>query len=294
MRCFLSYSYNTDISTIKHLLSERNISYVNPIESLEYGTSIMQTIQQQIKDSDFIIAVLDDSTNVSIEIGIAFASKKPIFVIIPEDNKNVQANYLSALTHTIANPNDYDKIKYNFDFFINQLPKKEKKIRRIKSQKRFKGVKLSMDYVTSLGDIKNIKGLKFEKLVSDIFRKLEIEVLAENRIKGKDFQADFSLWLSEIDSIVGNPIIVETKSTSQKTILRNAVEQLSYYLNKYNLKVGLLIYSDTKIDASYDLFSYSPLVISISITDLLNQLTEKTLAEIIIQLRNKAVHKENY
>jgi nucleoside 2-deoxyribosyltransferase len=298
MRCFLSYSFETDISVIKKILTENNISYVNPIENLEYGNAIVQTISRQIKDSDFVIAVLDDNTNVPFEIGLAMGGKKPIFVITAEKNENELPIFLTATTYAFAKATDYDKIKYSFDFFLDNLPFKKDKIVsevlevRTKTKKEYKGKKLTNDYVHSLGNIDNIRGLEFENFIGELFRKLDLDIFAQNRTKEKDFQADFSLWIDELNSKIGNPIIVETKSTSDQHTLSSAVAKLSDYLKKYNSKVGLLIYSNPSGRQYDNLFSYAPLVISISIQELLQQLTEKTLPEILIHLRNKAIHKE--
>ena len=128
MRCFLSYSFQTDVSVIKKILSEYKVSYIDPVESLEYGSSILPTISRQMKDSDFVIAVFDESTNVSFELGMAIASKKPIFIIVGEDARKELPNYVEVLTYTLANPTDYEKIKYNFNFFLNNLPTKGDKI----------------------------------------------------------------------------------------------------------------------------------------------------------------------
>lgn len=298
MRCFLSYSFATDISVIKKILTENNISYVNPTENLEYGNAIIQTIGRQIKDSDFVIAVLDDSTNVPFEIGLAMGGKKPIFIIIPDKNKNELPLFLTATTYTLGKPTDYGKIKYSFDLFLRNLPFKRDKIVsevlevKQKTKKEHKGKTLTTDYVQSLSNVDNIRGLEFENFIGELFQKLELDIFAQNRTKEKDFQADFSLWIDELNSKIGNPIIVETKSTSDPHTLSGAVTKLSDYLKKYNSKVGLLIYNNPSGTQFNNLFSYAPLVISISIQELLQQLTKKTLPEILIHLRNKAVHKE--
>ncbi|MBU0472351.1 MAG: nucleoside 2-deoxyribosyltransferase [Nanoarchaeota archaeon] len=292
MRCFLSYSYKTDISVIKAVLTELNISYVNPAESLEYGHTVLDTSRRQIKDSDFIIAVMDMSPNVAFEIGMSYGSKKPIFLIVPEKQEHGLSGDLSGLTHTLSDPTDYNKIKYNLKIFVNQLPRKRQSSREIKRRRKFSGPKLTPKYIASLGDVSSVRGVAFEGLIEDIFSKLGIDILAQNRNKANDFRADFSIWISELDSIIGNPIIVETKSTSNSSSLKNAVSQLTYCLRKYNSKTGFLIYNAPNCGPNLELFGFAPLVISISIQNLLQKLTEKSLAEIILELRNNAVHKE--
>ena len=295
MRCFLSYSYKTDISVIKKILSVNNIFYINPTESLEYGASFLQVIKRQIKDSDFVIAVFDQSTNVSFEIGLAMGSKKPVFAIVPEQAKKDLPLFLSAVTYTLAKPTDYDKIKFSFDLFIKKFPTIEKVANMPPPPKEKKHKdKLTFDFVNSLHNISTLKGQEFENFVGELFKKINIDILAQNKLKEKDFQADFSLWIDKVNSSVGNPIIVETKSFANHHNLKEAVEQLSSYLKKYNSKAGLLIYNKPDGESYNDLYYYSPLLISISIQDLIHKLTEKTFSDILIELRNKAAHKEIY
>jgi hypothetical protein len=296
MRCFLSYSFRTDISVIKRILTENNVYYVSPVDSLEYGDNMVTTIRRQIQDSDFIVAVLDDSTNVSFELGMAIGVKKPIFILLPTNNESLPV-YVAEQTYTIAEPTDYEKINYSFQFFLDNLSKRyqkvERKTQRI-SRKTIKGKIISNDLADSLKNRQISSAQNFEESIGELFKTLNIDVLAENKYKATDFRADFSLWIDELNSVVGNPIIVEAKFNRNRNSLRDAVEQLSSYLKKYNSKTGLIIYNNPTNESFVELFSYSPLVLSISFQDLLDKLTSESLPEIILKLRNQVIHKEIY
>lgn len=292
LRCFLSYSYKTDISKVKNILSDYNISFVDPIESFEYGSSILSSIQRQIRDSDFIVAVLDENINIPFEMGIAFATKKPIFVIVPDYQHQKLPNFIYDMTHTIANPSDYSKIKYNFQIFIDNLSLKEKRIRKSPTKTKFRGKRLSKNYLSTLDRMNDISGYEFEKYLGELFAVLDLEIMTQNHNKGKDFRADFSLWINELDSLKANPIIVEAKSSDNHNFLNRAIEQLSNQLLKYNARIGIIIYNNPSNKPIPELTSLTPLIVSISIQDLVLQLTEKSLPEIIIELRNKAIHSE--
>jgi len=295
MRCFISYSIKTDISVIKKILEDRNISYINPFESFEYGSSILHTLNRQIKDSDFVIAVLDNNVNSAFELGLAMGAKKPVFAI-SLDSKN-KPSFLDSLIYTIAEPTDYQKINYSLEIFLDNLPRQRKKINseyanaKLKSEKEYKGRRLEKSYLSQLRNLKNINGFEFEEVVANIFRQLELDTLVQNKSKGKDFYADFSLWLDDLNSTIGNPVIIETKSgVNQKTLIEATI-QLSHYLSKFNAKVGLLIYNNPN-EIKYELpNNYSPLVLTISLQDLIVKLTKKPLSAVIIELRNEVVHK---
>lgn len=295
MKCFISYSYNTDISVIKRVLEDKNISFISPIESLEYGNAVLQAINRQIKDCDFVVAVLDGSTNVAFEIGLAMGVKKPVFAISLDNKK--KPIFLEGLIYTIAEPTNYEKINYSFEIFYNNLPKRKEKITssilgpKSKTKKEFKGKLLEEGFVNSITNLDKISGFEFEELIATVLKKLDLEIFTQNKTKEKDFYADFSLWLDDLNSTIGNPIIIEAKSTSNQHRINQAIENLSFYLTKYNAKVALLIYNNPNNVIFEIKTNYSPLVIGISIQELIQQLTEKTLSEVIINLRNVAVHK---
>ena len=293
MRCFLSYSYNTDISVIKKILTDYNIFSVSPTESLEYGNLIPEVIRRQIKDSDFVIAIFDESSNVSFEIGLAIGSKKPVFLIIPDKEEKDLPAFISVSTNVFSKPTDYEKIKYSFDLFIKKIATLSKTTARMRPLKKEKPKeKPTFNFLGSIEDVNKLRGNEFENYVGELFKKINIEVFAQNKLKEKDFQADFSIWIDKLNSLVGNPIIVETKSFANHNDLKIAIKQLSSYLKNYNSKAGLLIYNKPDGKSFVDLFSVGPLVISISIQDLIRELTQKSFSEILLELRNKAVHME--
>lgn len=298
MRCFLSYSFKADISVVKRILTENNVHFVSPIESPEYGDTLVTTIRRQMQDSDFVIVILDDSENVSFELGMAIGLKKPIFILVSTKNVSLPV-YVSEQTYTIAEPTDYEKINYSFRFFLDNLAKRHPKVVRKISKlpkKIIKGKTISQDLAYSWSRRENYTGQQLEEGILELFHNLRIDILAENRNKATDFQADFSIWIDELNSVIGNPIIVEAKLNRNRNALKNAVDQLSNYLKKYNSnsKTGLLIYDNPSGESLTDLYSYSPLVLSISFQDLVSKLTIKSLPEVILELRNHVIHKEIY
>lgn len=297
MRCFLSYSFDTDISVIKRILTENNVHYVSPVDSLEYGDNITTTVRRQLQDSDFVVGILDhNNNNVFFEIGMAVALKKPIFILL-KDNRTSLPIDASELTYTISESTDYEKINYSFRIFIDNLSRSHSNIEQRKpkvSTKKIKGKTISRNLASSLMNRPIQSAQQFEQVIGDLFREMGVGILAENKNKARDFQADFSLWIDELNSSLGNPIIVEVKFNRNRDALKGAVDQLSNYLKKYNSKTGLLIYNNPSGVPFTELYSYSPLILSISFQDLVDKVTTTSFAETILKLRNQIVHRESF
>lgn len=294
MKCFLLYSYNTQVSAIVRLLSENAISYLSPIESFYKANTVTSAVIQQVKECDFVVAVIDKTPTIYFTLGLAVALKKHVFIIVPEQEERQISDFFSDVTYTIANPDDYEKIKYSFNIFIERLPKKEKRKPKVQLASRAGGRKLTNREYEGLSrqltDLsKQASGLQFENFVLSLFKKLNIDILASNSNKATDFQADFSVWIDELDTFIGNPILVETKSNSYSS--REGIQQLLYQLSKYNARTGVLIYNDPNHSFnSSTSFHFAPLVLAFSIQELLRELTVKTFSEIILERRNYVVH----
>jgi len=107
----------------------------------------------------------------------------------------------------------------------------------------------------------------------------------------KDEGADMALWVESLDSIFGNPILVEFKMGNLSSgRLKRAEEQLRYYLRVTNAKAGLLIYQDNRGKRFKPSEPKWPLVICVDSRDFVSMLSEKPLAQIILSERYRVMH----
>lgn len=301
MKCYFSYPSSTDVQPIRSLLSDRGIQVTSLAESISLGKNLSKVIRSEIQNCDFVVAVLGNSADVAFEIGFATALKKPIFMVVDDRFHYALQNYVEHSTYAFASPNETGKISYSLDIFLDQIPKKKKSSRHPKpNPAKISGSTLSKQFIANLGDFRQIDPKEFELLVGEIFQELKIDVLAQNDLKDPRFRADYCLWLDELDSSMGNPIIVEVKSAKSESQLANSIDRLSSTARKSLAKLALLIHNNPAIgirfhepknDRESNVFSTTiPLVISISVQDFVDYLSTRTLAETILVLRNKGAH----
>ena len=105
----------------------------------------------------------------------------------------------------------------------------------------------------------------------------------------QDIGADIVIWLDALQSIAGNPILVEVKSRirSHEEFIR-ALEQVERYRQNSNSKLALLV-----VNQLITVLSSIPFVggvLAIAITDLVERLRTKTLSETVLELRNESIH----
>jgi hypothetical protein len=97
-------------------------------------------------------------------------------------------------------------------------------------------------------------------------------------------------WNDETQSIFGNPILVEIKAgrLSQARI-DEAYHQLSQHLIRAKVRLGILRYRDLAGARFKVAATHLPLVICLSIEDLIDSLRLGTFTRTLIAIRNRAM-----
>jgi hypothetical protein len=292
MKCYIIHSSKDDVSVITKILNQFQIGFSSTL-FLRAGEPWVSTILEEITNCDFVVAVISgNDIKVYYELGIAHSSNKNIFVIAPETQTNFELAPSLNITYIRAMLFDEEKIRYGLTIFLKNSDhisnnKPVKKLPRSRKNKKFlKDDQLSL----MLSELKTIDAIKFEFFLANLFEIIGVKTIVQNRMKREEFTADFSLWIDELEPIVGNPVIVEAKHNPSN--LTRGIAQLESYLTKYNGSAGLLIYNDPIKSNSTPFVKYSAsFLIALSAQELIKRLSIQTLPEIIIELRNLTVHR---
>ena len=135
LKCFLSTSYDTDISLIKSVLSENNIE-VFDLFDFSIGSSIQDILKEKLKQSDFAVFVVSkDNKNVLYEMGVCEGLGKPSLIII-----NKEANfpfYIENKLSLTANLADIDFLRITLLGFIDEIKLKRKPLKTTLTTNKF-------------------------------------------------------------------------------------------------------------------------------------------------------------
>lgn len=291
LRCFIASSINQDINNLIKILEEYNIEYYSPLTTINLsGLNIQAKIRNEIKNADFIIAIMSDNKqNVIYEIGLAHGMNKNVFVIIPDKSKPP-----SDITDTLYLRTDLrntESIKFALDPFLKSLDSKRKK--RGKTNLSSKLLKIDRFEINDKLEKIRLHGNESQllEITHKVFNNLDAKVNAIYR--EYDIGADMSVWLDELENLFGNPILIELKMGHlSKQKLLHTVNQMEKYLERTNAKAGIILYLDKEgnrfsID---DYLTYNILIFEIS--DFIHSLFDNTIRDIVQMKRNKIVHSE--
>jgi hypothetical protein len=291
-KCFIVASSGLNIQPLKNLLKGRNIEVYDIISTPLTGISISSLVKKMINNSDFVIAIIslkDPRPNVFFELGLAYGAKKPVFLIIqdegfiPMDIKDMvyirtsidNLEIISSTLDQFLSKHEYPIKKYKFRIARTRIERQPKE----KSSVEF--LQRDLENIAKQGNV-----IEFESFLANLL-KTEGVLTQSREVKG----ADMALWIDDLESSLGNPILVEVKmgKISESSLLQ-AEEQLRNYLLKTNTRAGLLIYLDREEKHFKRSKFRIPLIIRLEAHELISELSDRSLALIILSERNQMAH----
>ena len=287
--CFISAPFGFDASSLIEALEERDIVSMRA-DDLEAGESILDRVQQEIRRSDLVCIVLPQGygqDNLMFETGLALGSGRPVLVLASPD---VDLPFeLGELTYVRAPLSD----KQFLGSASTPISWKSSRGRRIRKPPTTTLKRLDKEdaegFLRALRDQGGISHDQLVQIVTDVFRKVGILASAEP-VLGMGERPDVAIWNDETQSIFGNPILVEIKSgrLSQSGI-DESYHRFSQSLIRAKVRLGILIYRDLAGLKFRIAATHLPLVICLSIEELIDSLRLGTFTQTLIAFRNRAM-----
>lgn len=289
MKCYVISHPRQNIIEIIELLNEKSIAFTHTL--LDIDINPMDSIENAIKESDFVIFMFNQTTNTNqfYELGLAKGLQKPIFIIV-EDN-SLLPFCAERFMYVKANTDNIEAISYNLDLFLNNATKK-------RNIRKYQGNKIKTNKNDILPDLNTLvsniyKENLSEKYIIETIEKIlscyeDITVVSQNR--NLDKGADFALWIDEVENTLGGPILIEVK----KSINQHTKYQMADYLQTSKSPAGIVIYIGDKNDYEITDNKQLPLIIYMELRTFIQYTTERKLAKLLIDRRNDVVHKGGF
>lgn len=296
LSCFISSSYDVDITTIRNILYNNNVKiYDIYSSSLELGGSIKKTIKQKIRQVDFAIFVItNNNPNIFYEIGICDGMGKE-YLVITDRNVNIPFD-LRNILYLKNKLEDKNLLLFPIAQFIEKINKK--KIKKKSNTLNLINKKNSDSFhdnktINTLNYLKNKiqslrkngSGQELSSTIEELFNVLNFNFV--NNEKGHDTGVDFAFWNNKLNT----PIIVELKyGKLSHTNIKNFKEQITTYAINADAKIALLLYLDKSGNRFEITSSFNPLILAFDIEDFIQELLHNSFEDLILKKRNKNVH----
>lgn len=292
LTCFISATPDADLGPVKDLLRQRGIEHRALFELPARGLTIFEKLTEAISKADLFIAILaseESNANICFELGFAYALKKPVLIVASPGLKNLPVD-IQHMFYIRADTQNHEAISFALDQVL--AAPKEVKRRKQEAQKKTRPIGAQANELIgkldSLGQGATHRDL--EEIVKAALQSSGVSVVAHS--KEPDTTADFAVWVDEIESVVGNPLIIEIKKRiadpAQSIDIRN---QMLTYLAASNCRAALVLYMEGEVPSwTYQSLSL-PSVYFFQIGEFLAKLRNKSFGETIRDLRNAIVHR---
>jgi len=290
-RCFIAARPQTDIGVIRKILAERGIESTASYERPWLGARPLDTVMALIEDADLVIGILDEPTasaNILFELGYAFARDKKIMVIQPGSVRSIPSD-LAGTLYVRSDLVESEAITYNLDALLAApKPKRRPYIPDEVNTHPIGGEADGLLWRLAPA-MENDDGVEVERIVEDALRASGVSIVASARERGgTDSGPDIGIWSDDLESSVGNPLLIEVKtripSTHDAKKLRQQVKQ---YVRARNVDWGLVLYGDGPSDIAHAL-SQPPLLV-LRISEMIGGLRAEGFASIVGRLHSQAI-----
>lgn len=291
LRCFIIAPVDVDTSVLRTALEQRNVRWADATAA-EPGSSILDTIESAIRRADFVCVVIPQgvrATNVYFELGLARGFRKPVLLFI-EPGVDI-ATELAPFEYVRAAFTDHQAIAFNLDAFLEHFPRKPRGRPRIFHPMPTEiNMEWAKDKVVALEQMpRGVAGQAFQELVASVFERTGAVV---TRQPGRPERGvDMALWLDEVQSSLGNPLLVEVKlGRLTESKVAEVEEQLRTYISKTRAQAGLLVYLGREGQRFVKVGARWPLVFRFDVCELIELISRGELGKTLLAERNRAAH----
>jgi hypothetical protein len=303
--CYVAAPLNTDLSTIKELLTERQMHYIVSADLSSTASTFLEGLVNAISDADLFIAILNSNQSndqIYIELGIAVAKECRILVLAsPGVLPTLDIAEIPAIRSDATNR---DAISFMLDQVLEAPPRKYGvPLLSSEPQKSQPIGDLADELLAQLdASDKTMKEDEIIYLLAQALRKsvpstvVESPLLQDRNNPALEYtksvmRPDLMVWSDEFGPWIGSPLIIEVKRILRgEKDCNDAVQQTLSYLQLSQTRSALIIYA-SKTSSIANLSSISsPNVFFFDIHELLNTMRTKSFAKVMVDLRNRRVH----
>ncbi|MGO3891177.1 MAG: hypothetical protein ACTJHW_09385 [Paenalcaligenes sp.] len=288
--CFISAPVGLDLTALRRVLQVRNVDILMP-QGLTEGRDWVDEAQAQIAQVSLVIGVLsgkDSSQWVLFELGLAAALGRRILLITPPDAEPIPLSPHHMLVLRVA-PDNEEAIGFALDQILSAPDRKTED----KSSRRKPALGLGEKTDELWGRFEHSLAandwMGIERVVSEALKYsgTDIVVTSPTRDKG----ADFAVWSDLLETLVGNPFLVEVRSRIRRP--EDAVwitNKIAEYVSASGSQWALLLYGEGPEPDSNWWAQASPNVLVLPIKSFLEGLRLRNFPELVRDLRNSRAH----
>jgi hypothetical protein len=278
-KCFVSAPLDTQPGPLIQALRVRGWEPQVLTDVVSPGQPVIETLRSTLAAVELVIVVLAAKTadhNSIVEAGMALALGKSI-VVVAEPGVPVPSD-LNGVLVVQAAPDDVAAVTWALDRTHGRLIPSAPGV----GWKARGGLGPSGPLLLERARSATMSEQELERLVVDA---IEATGAAAVQSAGMDRGFDIGVWSDELESIGGNPLLIEIKHRMSSAAIRQSLLALH---GTPSARLALIIYREPANLGDYPELQ-SPLL-AIQLESLLKRMQQHSFAEVVRDLRNRSVH----
>jgi len=316
-RCYVSASPLTDLSELTAVMAEHNFTVISA-DRTPADLSLAEQVRRAIARADLVVGILgpeNTSPNVYLELGFASGLGKSVLLLVPPGLKTPLVEAVGMI-QVRAKPDNREALAFSLDNALlglertRKLPSKSHPDRS--SEMRPSGAsaseprppspnappgktrpirQLADDLLSELIALERMSSTQrttvdphLESLVRRTLQAAGVSIVSQAQRR-----PDFAIWHDELQSTVGNPLLIELRDAlTTRSLFDAAVRHLHLSLLETNALTGLLLYVRGPQEAVEPPSSLR--ILTVQLSDFIERLRDHSLAAVLRLLRNQATH----
>lgn len=215
------------------------------------GQDTAENLREIAKSCDFAFAFLPDhwsSLQVTFELGIASAFRKPIFLVTT--NESLVPGALASSTIVVAEPHDISAIEFQLRYFIRNIRRSSFSLNHVPSTTAvFEEHPVAVDDLRSR--VQPMMSLaQGESLVADVLRRAGLSVEEQPKLQRAtslgpaNYRPDMIAWLRQPIWGTRPQLIIEVKGAAWNAnpgLVNSAILQIGSYMRTSSIGAGLIV-----------------------------------------------------
>lgn len=292
MRCYLVVEYHYDLSALHQALLDANVEAVTPGRAFQAPPA--DPAGYWLPEVDFVLAVFPERSHwetpsaLLLDLGVAIGKGIPV-LLIAEPQRKIDASLAPLPLATISLHNQAG-LTARITQFISQIDSSRRPVGEDAPRvdhRVLDAVDLDLEALRDQPQNPAQSAYRFEEIALRLLRAAGAEV---EEGQNRDHGYDAAGWVPGTETLFPDPLLFEFKLLRQPRVESRTLAQLAGYVAQRGAAFGVMIcFSTTPATVKWPDNQW-PTVIAFEITDLVQQLRTQTLAALLRNRRNVAVH----
>jgi len=292
--CFISAPAKVDTTPLRQELEARGIRWFDVATSLPVGSSVLDTVRSGIAEADFLCGVIPDgpvNPNVLFELGLAVGRDRPALVFV--DPRVDVPSDLGGIAVARATLKDTEALRFHLDMFLGHAQprangRNHTVIRSMRSTSPAARAWLDAAWDELRSASEPPDEIEIVRFLKELFERFGAVASGAPSTSASFRRADLAVWIDDLESIVGNPLLVELVGRPER--VAETEDRFRRLLAESRAILGLLVYWGDRVLLDGSSSNAMPLVIRYSVEELVEQVRAGSFVPSLLERRNKAFH----